>query len=99
MQSRRQYGYNLVIGLVEQNVRIYCVSQNAIFLAKKLTYHSKTNHIDVQYHFVRDMIEDNKVFPMNVDTFKNVSYSLINYVRIEKLSRCREIMGIVSLNC
>jgi hypothetical protein len=40
------------IGLVQQAVRIECDSQTAIFLAKNPTYHSKTKHIDVQYHHV-----------------------------------------------
>jgi phosphoribosyl-AMP cyclohydrolase len=48
------------IGLVQQAVRIDCDSQSAIFLEKNLTYHSKTKHIDVQYHFVRDMVEEKK---------------------------------------
>ena len=42
----------LGIGLVQQAVRIDCDSQSTIFLAKNPTYHSKTKHIDVQYHFV-----------------------------------------------
>jgi phosphoribosyl-AMP cyclohydrolase len=45
------------IGLVQQAVRIECDSQSAIFLVKNLAYCSKTKHIDVQYHFARDMIE------------------------------------------
>jgi hypothetical protein len=45
------------IGLVQQAVRLDCDSQSEIFLAKNLAYHSKTKHIDVQYHFVRDMVE------------------------------------------
>ena len=45
------------IGLVQQEVRLYCDIQSEIFLAKNPTYHSNTNHIDVQYHFVRDMVE------------------------------------------
>jgi hypothetical protein len=45
------------IGLVQQVVRIDCDSKSAIFLVKNLTYHSKTKHIDIQYHFVRDMVE------------------------------------------
>ena len=49
------------IGLVQQAVRLYCDSQSAIFLAKNPSYHSKTKHIDVQYHFVRDMVEEKKV--------------------------------------
>jgi hypothetical protein len=35
---------------------ISCDSKTAMFLAKNLTYHSKTKYIDVQYHFVRDMM-------------------------------------------
>jgi hypothetical protein len=48
------------IRLVQQAVRIDCDSHSAIFLAKNLVYHSKTNHIDVQYHYVRDMVEEKK---------------------------------------
>jgi phosphoribosyl-AMP cyclohydrolase len=60
------------IGLIQQAVRIDCDSQSAIFLVKNPTYHSKTKHIDIQYHFVRDVIEENKVLLMKVDTLKNV---------------------------
>jgi hypothetical protein len=45
------------IGLVQQVVRIDCDNQRPIFLAKNLAYHSKTKHIDIKYHFVRDMVE------------------------------------------
>jgi predicted nucleic acid-binding Zn finger protein len=64
------------IGLVQQVVRIYCDIQSAIFLVKNPTYHSKTKHIDIQYHFVRDVVEEKKVLLMKLDTLKNVSYSL-----------------------
>jgi phosphoribosyl-AMP cyclohydrolase len=87
------------IGLVQQVVRIDCDSQSAIFLVKNLDYHSKTKHIDIQYHFVRDMVEEKKVLLMKVDTLKNVAYSLTKYVSTEKFSWCRGSMGIVSLDC
>jgi hypothetical protein len=51
----------LGIGLVQKAVRLDCDSQSAIFLAKNLAYHLKTKHIDFQYHFVRDMVEEKKV--------------------------------------
>jgi hypothetical protein len=60
------------IGLVQQTVRLDCDSQSAILLAKNPAYHSNTKHIDVQYHFVRDMVEDKKVLLEKVDTLKNV---------------------------
>jgi hypothetical protein len=87
------------IGLVQEAVRIECDSQSAIFLAKNPAYHSKTKHIDVQYHFVRDMIEEKKVSLMKVDTLKNVADSLTKSVSTEKFSWCRGSMGIVALDC
>jgi hypothetical protein len=87
------------IGLVQQAIRINCDSQIAIFLAKNPTYHSKTKHIDIQYHFVRDMVEENKVLLMKVDTLKNVADSLNKSVSTEKFSWCRRAMGIAALDC
>jgi hypothetical protein len=87
------------IGLLQQVVRIDFDSQSAIFLAKNPTYHSKTKHIDIQYHFVRDMVEEKKVLLMKVDTLNNVLYSLTKSVSTEKLSWCRGSMRIASLDC
>jgi phosphoribosyl-AMP cyclohydrolase len=85
--------------LVQQVVRIECDSQSEIFLAKNSAYHSKTKHIDVQYHFMRDMIEEKKVSLMKVDTLKNVADSLTKSVSTENFSWCRGSMGIISLDC
>jgi hypothetical protein len=68
------------------------------FLAKNPAYYSKTKHIDVQYHFVRDMVEE-KVLLIKVNTLNNVADSLTKSVSIEKFSWCRESMGIDALDC
>ena len=86
------------MGLVQQAIRIDCDSQSAIFLAKNPTYHSKTKHIDVQYHFVRDMVEAKKVLLVKVETLKNVVDALKNSVSTENFSWCREKMGIAGLD-
>jgi hypothetical protein len=67
-------------------VRLDCDSHSAIFFAKNPTYHSKTKHIDVQYHFVRDMVEEKKMLLEKVDTLKNVADSLTNFVSTKNLS-------------
>jgi hypothetical protein len=85
--------------LVQQVVILDCDSQSPIFLEKNLYYHSKTKHIDVQYHFVREMVEEKKVLLKKVDTLKNVADSLTKSMNREKFSWCRVKMGIVSLNC
>ena len=85
------------MGLVQQAIRIECESQSAIFLAKNHAYHSKTNHIDVQYHFVRDMVEAKRVFLVNVDTLKNVADAMTKFLSTQKFSWCRETMGVAEL--
>ena len=75
------------------------IDYSVIFLAKNHAYHSKKKHIDVQYHFVRDLIEIKKVLLDKVGTLDNVADSLTKYVSTEKFSWCREAMGISSLDC
>jgi hypothetical protein len=60
------------IRLVQQTIILDCDNWSGIFLAKNPTYHSKTKHIDVQYHFVRDVVEEKKVFLEKVNTLKIV---------------------------
>ena len=86
------------IGFVRGAIRIDCDNQSAIFLAKNPAYHSKTKHIDVQYHFVRDMVEDKKVLLVNVGTLKSIADALKNSMSTEKFSWCRETMGVVGLD-
>ena len=89
----------LEIGFKQQVVRIDCDSQSAILLAKNPAYHFKTKHIDVKYHFVKDMVESKKVLPEKVDNLDNVANSLTRSVSTEKFSWCRASMGIYALDC
>ena len=86
------------MGLVQQAIRIDCDSQSSIFLAKNPGYHSKTKHIDVQYHFVRDMVEDKRVLLVKVDTLNNVADALTKFVSTQNFSWCRETMGVAELD-
>ena len=82
------------VGFVHKVVRLYCNRQSAIFIAKKHGYHAKTKNIDVQYHFVRDMVEDKKVLLKKVDTLKNVVDSLTKSISTKMFSWCRVYVGI-----
>jgi hypothetical protein len=64
---------------------------------KNPAYHLKTKHIDVQYHFVINMVESNKELLEKVDTLETIIDSLTKYVSVVKFSWCREVMGIASL--
>ena len=49
----REIGYDID----NQNI-IYINNQGAIALAHNPEHHARTKHIDIQYHFVRNCVED-----------------------------------------
>jgi hypothetical protein len=85
------------IGFEQRAMNISSDSQSAIFMEKNPAYHSKNKNIDVQYHFVRDMVESNKVLLEKVDTLENIADSLTKSMSVVKFSWCREAMGIIAL--
>ena len=68
------------MGLVQKVITIDCDIQSENFLSKNPAYHSKTKHIDVQYHFVRYMVEAKRVLLVKVGTLKNVADPLMKSV-------------------
>jgi hypothetical protein len=67
-------------------MKVSCDIQRTIFQAKNLAYHSKTNNTDVQYNFIRYMVETNKVLLGKKDTLENIVDSLTKSVSDVKLS-------------
>jgi len=60
-------------------------------------YPSVKKHIDVQYHFIREMIENKQVLLEKVDTLKNIADLLTKSVSAEKFIWCRETMRFLAL--
>ena len=47
------------VGCVQERATmIMCDNQGCIALAKNPKYHSRTEHIDVQHHFIREKVEE-----------------------------------------
>ncbi|KAE8718014.1 putative LRR receptor-like serine/threonine-protein kinase [Hibiscus syriacus] len=59
------------LGVVQSHISLYCDSQSAIHLAKNQVYHSRTKHIDVRYHFVREIFEEEKILLQKIATSEN----------------------------
>jgi hypothetical protein len=50
------------------HVPLHCDSTSAISVAKNLVLYSKTKHIKVRYHFLRDNVEEGKIALIHVPT-------------------------------
>lgn len=45
-------------GLSQETMILYRDNMNAIDISKNLGHHSRTKHIDIRHHFIRDLVED-----------------------------------------
>ena len=59
---------------MQEKVKLLCDSQSSIHLAKNPSYHSKTKHIPIKYHFVRQVIDEGGVSLEKVHTKENCAY-------------------------
>lgn len=42
-------------------VRIHCDSQSALSLSKNPSFHDRTKHIDIRFHYVRHVVQEGEV--------------------------------------
>ncbi|CAA7021247.1 unnamed protein product [Microthlaspi erraticum] len=47
---------------------VYCDNKSAIDISKNPVQHSRTKHIDIRHHFVRELVEEKQV-PMRISYF------------------------------
>ena len=40
---------------------IFCDNKATISMTKNLTFHSRTKHIDIRYHFIRDLVAKEEI--------------------------------------
>jgi hypothetical protein len=52
---------------------LYVDNQGSIALAKNPVYHARTKHIDVQHHFIRNLVEERVIDLVYVHTSENVA--------------------------
>ncbi|MCO5553380.1 hypothetical protein L7F22_006901 [Adiantum nelumboides] len=55
-------------GLPDKAPMLGCDSQSAICLAKNAMFHARTKHINVRYHFIREVLEDGLITLVKVHT-------------------------------
>eukprot|EP00253_Pinus_taeda_P009603 PITA_09603 len=81
-------------GRLQDNIKLFCDSQSAIHLAKNPAYHSKSKHIPIKYHFVRQVITERRVSLEKVHTKENCADMFTKPVLLEKLRWCLSSLGL-----
>ncbi|MCO5609880.1 hypothetical protein L7F22_064113 [Adiantum nelumboides] len=82
------------LGIKEHVPMLHCDSQSAIQLARNPVYHSKTKHVDVKYHFIKEMLEDNRIQLVKVHTTENPADLLTKGLLTASFAHCRKLLGV-----
>ncbi|GJW51078.1 putative ribonuclease H-like domain-containing protein [Tanacetum coccineum] len=65
------YGFNFM------NTKIFIVNESIICIVKNLVFHSKTKHIEIRHHFIRELNKKKLIQMIKIDTDHNVADLLI----------------------
>ena len=84
---------------VEQDVlTLYCNNMSAINISKNPIQHSRTKHIDIRHHFIRDLVEDKVVTLEHVATDNQLADIFTKALDANKFETLRGKLGICLLD-
>jgi len=75
-------------------VTVHADNQGAIALAKNPEHHARTKHIDVQYHFIREHIEANRIKLSYLSTHDMAADGLTKPLQRQKFQQFIDVLGM-----
>ena len=82
------------LGHKQEKITLFCDNQSALHIARNPAFHSRTKHIGVQYHFVREVVEDGCVDMQKIHTTENLADVMTKSINIDKFIWCRSSYGL-----
>lgn len=77
-------------------VTILCDNSSTIKLAKNPVFHGRSKHIDVRFHFLRNLTRDEAVKLKYCGTSQQVADVMTKSLRLELFERLRDALGVCS---
>jgi len=82
------------LGKGQDESPLFSDSQNATCLAKNPILHSRCKHIELKYHFIRNLINDGDLFLLKIPGAENIADMLTKTVTTTKLRLCIASTGL-----
>ena len=73
---------------------MHCDSQSAIVLAKNLVFYLNSNHIEVRYYVIRDILASKCIDIVKVHMDDNLTDALMKSLSSNHFAHCIELMGV-----
>ena len=91
---RRFLQYLEIVKTASEPVTIFCDSMAALACAKDPKYHGKTKHIQIRYHYVRDMVAQKEVILKHISTSEMVADPLTKPIARDVFIRHVKSLGL-----
>ncbi|GJU24135.1 putative ribonuclease H-like domain-containing protein [Tanacetum coccineum] len=85
------YGFNFM------NTKIYIDNESTIYIVKNPVFHSKTKHIEIRHHFIRDSYEKKLIQVIKIHTDHNVADLLIKAFDVSRINFLIASIGLPNL--
>ncbi|GJW24088.1 putative ribonuclease H-like domain-containing protein [Tanacetum coccineum] len=85
------YGFNFM------NTKIYIDNESTICIVKNLVFHSKTKHIEIRHHFIRDSHEKKLIQVIKIHTYHNVADLLTKAFDVSRFKFLTASIGMLNL--
>jgi hypothetical protein len=73
---------------------VFCDNQSAIAMTDKQNFSNKTKHVDVKFHFVRDMVKKEELELKYIATDVNIADLMTKPLGRVKMEQLRELAGL-----
>ncbi|GJX24765.1 hypothetical protein Tco_0231061 [Tanacetum coccineum] len=85
------YGYNFM------NTKIFIDNESTIYIVKNPVFHSKTKHIKIRYHFIRDSYKNKLIQVIKIHTDHNVADLLTKALDVSRFQFLTASIGMLNL--
>ena len=85
-------------GFPKKCMTLLCDNKSAIDISKNPVFHSRTKHIDIRHHYIRNLIENKDVALVHIDTKRQLADILTKPLDGDRHELLRRELGVCSLN-
>jgi hypothetical protein len=90
--------HKLLIDLFDNEmdpITIHCDNQSCVKLSKNPVFHNRSKHIEIKYHYIRDMVQRKTIHVQYLPTHEQIADIFTKPLAKTKFEYFRERLGLV----